>query len=221
MSYLRQWIPLASIALIGLACTTSEGQVAERPPIIGGPCEGCDAVYVGLPEEPAATMRIAPKNEPGEPMRIEGVVRRADGKPAAGVIVYAYHTDKGGVYPRDDALRGTSAYRHGRLRGWAETGTDGRYRFDTIRPGGYPNSTIAQHVHMHVIEPECCTYYIDSIEFTDDPRLRSGAASARGPHRGGLGIVTPERKDGVWVVRRDIVLGEGVPGYTGGTGGTD
>ncbi|HVS03886.1 MAG TPA: hypothetical protein VMT16_14055, partial [Thermoanaerobaculia bacterium] len=153
--------------------------------------------------------RIAAEGEPGEPMRIEGTVRDGSGRAASGVIVYAYHTDAGGIYP-------PAATRHGRLRGWAQTDEQGRYRFDTIRPGSYPSGTVPAHVHMHVIEPGCCTYSIDSIHFRDDPLLSGGG----GPGRGGSGVVTSRREgDDRWMVTRDIVLGQGVPGHPAASGG--
>jgi len=159
-------------------------------------------------------VRIAPEDEPGEPLVIEGTVRDEEGAPASGVIVYAYHTDARGIYPRDERLRGSAAYPHGRLRAWAKTGADGSYRFETIRPGSYPGTTIAQHVHMHVIEPGRCTYYIASIEFEDDPHLTAADREAQERGRGGSGLVSPTREGGGrWTVRRDIVLGLLVPGY--------
>ncbi len=189
-------------------------QAVARVPIIGLPCEGCEAVFEGLPANPGSVSRIAPPGEPGEALRIEGTVYDAAGRPARGVIVYAYHTDARGIYPPDERFRGKAAYRHGRLRGWATTDSLGRYRFETIRPGPYPGRDDAAHVHMHVIEPGCCTYYIASIRFTDDPLLtpESRAESVEG--RGGSGLVKPEPgPGGVTVVRRDIYLGRGVPDY--------
>lgn len=213
---------MTSLAAAGLwstgACARAQapGESAGREPVVGLPCEGCEAVFVGLPESLEARARIAPQDEPGEPLRIEGTVRNRAGEPVEGVIVYAYHTDARGIYPRDPDLRGTAAHRHGRLRAWAETGADGRYRFDTIRPASYPETTTPAHVHMHVLEPGCCTYYIDSIHFLDDPFLDAEERRRQDDGRGGSGLVTPEREDGVWAVERDVVLGEGVPGYPGG-----
>lgn len=193
---------------------------AERPighePIVGGPCEGCEAVFQGLPDEVPTVARIAPRDEPGDPMRIEGRVVLADGTSAPGTIVYAYHTDIQGVYPRDERYRGRAAFRHGRLRGWARVDESGHYRFDTVRPAGYPDSRIPQHVHMHVIEPGRCTYYISDIVFDDDPRLTPDLRARYDSGRGGSGVVATTRDaDGIWRVERDIVLGEGVPGYEG------
>jgi len=181
--------------------------------VVGLPCEGCDAVFAGLPDSLAWSARIAPAGEPGEAMRIEGVVRDGRGRPVAGVIVYAYHTNSRGVYPRDDRYTGVAG-RHGRLRAWARTHENGRYRFDTIRPGGYPESDIPQHVHMHIIEPGRCTYYIDDILFRDDPRLTDAVRLRFDFKRGGSGVADPVRDgDGTWLVTRDIVLGENISGY--------
>lgn len=198
-----------------VGCTASEGShPMGREPIVGEPCEGCEAVFQGLPHELPTVARIAPPGEPGEALRIEGDAVYPDGTRAAGIIVYAYHTNAEGIYPRDERLRGRAAYRHGVLRGWVETDADGRYRLDTVRPAGYPNSDMPQHVHMHVIEPGRCTYYIDDIVFTDDPRLTQDRIDQYTHGRGGSGVVTPRRdRSGVWLVERDIVLGEGVPDY--------
>ncbi len=187
-------------------------------PVVGLPCEGCEGVFEGLPDAFESVSRLAPEGEPGEPMRIRGTVFDADGSPVPGVIVYAYQTDARGVYPPEDGSRGWTR-RHGRLRGWAITDAEGRYGFETIRPSSYPDSEVPAHVHMHVIEPGCCTYYIDDIQFDDDPRLteRERAESNRG--RGGSGLVVPERAPGgPWLVTRDIRLGERIPGYEAARG---
>ncbi len=168
-----------------------------------------------MPAEIPSVARIAPPDEPGTPLRIEGTIRDRNGKPVEGVIVYAYHTNERGRYPTDPATKGTSAQRHGRLRGWARSDAAGQYVFETIRPGGYPFSRDPQHIHMHVIEPGRCTYYIDDILFKDDPRLTETkiakhVARSRRP-RDHDSRPAPSPAD--YVVRRDIVLGAKIPGY--------
>jgi protocatechuate 3,4-dioxygenase beta subunit len=183
-------------------------------PVVGLPCERCEDVFVGLPETVPSRARIAPAGEPGEPMRIEGTVRDGTGRATGGVIVYAYHTDATGRYPRVAPKPGTPFTRHGRLRGWARTDEQGRYVFDTIRPAAYPDSDDPAHVHMHVIEPGRCTYYIDDIVFEDDPRLTPAKRRWAERGRGGPGVAAPSRDEaGTWVVVRDVVLGAAVLDY--------
>lgn len=195
------------LLLLALPVAAADAQVTTREPIVGGPCEGCEAVFVGIPAKLASVARIGPANEPGEPLRIEGIVQDGKGKPIAGVVIYAYQTNARGLYP-------SGPVRHGALRGWVISDASGRYIFDTIRPGGYPNTTIPQHVHMHVIEPGRCTYYIDDVLFDDDPRLTAAQRRQMDQGRGGSGIVVPKKDaTGRWLVTRNVILGAGVSGY--------
>jgi protocatechuate 3,4-dioxygenase beta subunit len=217
--------PAAALATLATFCAVAAARhpasaaataraAPSREPVVGGPCEGCEAVFEGLPERLASEARIAPAGEPGEPMVLEGVVRRPDGTPAPGVVVYAYQTNARGEYPPDERFAGRAARRHGMLRGWARTDSVGRYRFDTIRPAGYPGTDIPQHVHMHVIEPGRCTYFIDDALFEDDPRLTPRRRRSHDAGRGGSGVGRPARDaSGAWRMRRDITLGAGIPGY--------
>jgi protocatechuate 3,4-dioxygenase, beta subunit len=200
-SFTSHTLPLALLAVLW------PGVVLASEPVIGGPCEGCEYVFVGLPSELSSHARIAPLGESGEPLVLTGVVTTQSGVPAPDIVVYAYHTDAGGVYPR-----GTT--RHGRLRGWVRTDAAGRYSFDSIRPGAYPNRKIPQHVHLHVIEPGRGTYWIDDVLFDDDPLLTPEVRRQARHRRGGDGLAVPEKDArGVWQVRRDVTLGSNVPGY--------
>ena len=194
---------VATLAISGNMLVADQGK--RKEPVVGGPCDGCDIVFEGMPPKLDWFSTIAAAGEPGKPMRITGVVRDQKNWPVPGIIVYAYQTDAKGIYPK-----GTTA--HGRLRGWARSDELGNYGFDTIRPGGYPDSAIPQHIHLHVIEPGRATYFIDDIVFSDDPRL-TPEARKRFPGRGGDGIVTPTLESKVLVVTRDIYLGKNIPGY--------
>mgnify|MGYP001166147491 FL=1 len=200
------------LCIFALAVALSALSVA-REPIVGLPCEGCEAVFEGIPSTIASIAQIAPATEPGERLSITGVVRDASGAPVAGIIVYAYHTNDRGIYPRPERSFGAASTSHGRLRAWAKSDATGRYAFETIRPAGYPDTVNPAHIHLHVIEPGRCTYYIDNIHFTDDPRF-TAAERRRLPDRGGSGIATPTRDaSGTWHATRDIILGKNIPGY--------
>jgi protocatechuate 3,4-dioxygenase beta subunit len=198
---------------LSIASAAANGAAPPNGRIVGLPCEGCEAIFDGMPAAPPPSARIAPPNEPGEPLILEGVVRDASGRAKSGIVVYVYQTNARGIYPRDSRFRGAAA-NHGRLRGWARTDAQGRYRFETIRPGGYPDQDLPQHIHMHVLEPGRCTYYVDDVMFEDDPRLTPKQRTALTLGRGGAGIVRPTRdRQGVWRVQRDLTLGRAIPGY--------
>lgn len=190
--------------------------VGASEPVVGLPCDGCEAAFVGMPGELGSQSRIAPLGEPGEPLTLRGQVLDPEGHPRAGIIVYAYHTDSQGIYPRASWALWREAARHGRLRAWVKTDAQGNYRFDTIRPGSYPGRDVPQHIHMHVIEPGRATYYIDDVMFRDDPKLTPKMLAQLNRGRGGSGIVVPESREGTWQAIRNIVLGENIPGYPAG-----
>jgi len=189
--------------------------MAKPDPVLGG-CNDCLGPYEGMPKKIASRSRIAPAGAPGEPLVLTGRVLGPDGKPRPQIIVYAYHTNAEGIYPPPDPPRSTASNHHGQLRAWAKTDAKGRYVFETIRPGGYPSGREPQHIHMHVIEPGCATYFIDELLFSDDPRLTAELRERISRGFGGKAIVTPMRDAaGTWHVVRDIHLGENIPGYTG------
>jgi protocatechuate 3,4-dioxygenase beta subunit len=193
------------IALVFTITMHIQYATAEEP-VIGGPCQGCELVFVDMPPQLKTHSRIAPLAEMGEALKLEGIVYKADGSVAVGIIVYAYQTDDKGHYPK-------GATRHGGLRGWAITNSKGEYSFETIRPKAYPGRDIPQHIHLHVIEPNKGTYYIDDATFDDDPLLTARHRKQTNC-RAGCGLSSPKQDHkGVWLVRRDIILGEAIPKY--------
>lgn len=183
-------------------------------PVVGHACEGCEAVFHRLPSSLGAVLRLAPQDEAGERLLLDGRVLDRRGAPVEGVVLYVYQTDASGVYPAADAtVADGEARRHGRLRGWVRSAADGGYRIETVRPGGYPGTDIPQHIHVHVLEPGCATYFIDDVLFDDDPRLTPTARRRLASGVGGDGIVRAIGGADGWVARRDVVLGRGIPDY--------
>lgn len=179
---------------------------------VGDGCEDCELMHAGMPKELKWQTTIADVKEEGEPMEISGTIFQKDGKtPAAGVILYVYHTDVKGEYT--PSLTQVHGRRHGHLRGWMKTDAQGRYKFHTIRPAAYPNQRFAAHVHPIIKEPNKNEYWIDEYQFEGDPLLTQKDRT-NAQNRGGSGIIQLIKNEkGVWIGKRDIVLGKNVPSY--------
>jgi protocatechuate 3,4-dioxygenase beta subunit len=190
--------------MIPVAC------VAQKDRTVGGPCDQCDLMYDGMPKNLTWETSLSPDGEPGEPMIIEGTIYKKDGKtPAPGVILYVYHTDARGYYSN---IPGQQEIHHGHLRGWIKTAADGRYKFTSIRPAQYPRETIPAHIHPLIKEPGMTRYWIDEYLFEGDQFLTAEERSKQ-EKRGGNGIITLTKSDGVWRGTRDIILGMNIPNY--------
>jgi protocatechuate 3,4-dioxygenase beta subunit len=169
-------------------------------------CEGCEAALERDPQKLSSRAEIAAASEPGEPLVLRGRVYQTDGRtPAAGVVVYAYHTNASGRYAGGSGESEWSR-RHGRLRAWVRTDGEGRYEFRTIKPAPYPEHTEPAHIHLTVREPQRRPYWIDAVVFAGEYRVDEKYRRAA-ENRGGSGIVQLTRDaDGTWIANRDIIL---------------
>lgn len=153
----------------------------------------------------SAIVDLAGPDEPGERLVLEGVVTGPDSNPAENVIIYAHQTNAAGLYA-GGSKETVWSRRHGRLRGWALTGADGAYRFNTIKPAPYPDMTMPAHIHLMIGEAGRPPYYIDDVVFDGEFGVTK-AYLDRQELRGGSGIVILEKTaDGVWLARRNIRL---------------
>lgn len=118
-------------------------------------------------ERPAllsSSARIAPADEPGEPLQVVGTLIDMDGRtPTRDAVIFAYHTDVAGHYDRPGG--------GWRLKGWARTDASGRFVFDTIRPAPYPDRSIAAHVHVCVEPGDGSRRTLKDVLFEGDPLL--------------------------------------------------
>ena len=192
------------------------GESSASQPIqqkVGGGCEGCEGIFEGMPSSMSWETTIGTASEPGEPTEIDGIIFHRDGKtPAANVILYVYQTDTKGFYTPSEGAAG-NARRHGHLRGWMRTNAAGEYKFRTIKPSPYPNANAPAHIHPIIKEPRFNEYYIDEYRFDNDPLLTQQQRAAS-ENRGGSGIVRLLRDHrGIWVAKRNIVLGLNIPDY--------
>jgi protocatechuate 3,4-dioxygenase beta subunit len=180
----------------------------------GGRCEGCEAIY----ECPVSFSQLNEVDtlpgftDKGPKIEISGIIYKADGKtPAPGVVLYVYHTDQKGIYATKGDEKGWGK-RHGYIRGWIKTNSNGEYKLYTLVPASYPNSNNPKHIHPTVKEPGISEYWIDEFVFADDPLLPDSERNRSKPV-GGNGVLKPEMKDGMLRATRNITLGLNVEGY--------
>jgi protocatechuate 3,4-dioxygenase beta subunit len=113
------------------------------------------------PAQLSSTARIAPTSEPGDALVVRGQLLNVSGSPAGNAIVFAYHTDRGGLYDKKE--NGPHSWR---LRGWVKTDSDGRFTFETIRPGSYPNSNNPPHIHFTAFLPNGERYHAGELQMS-------------------------------------------------------
>ncbi len=185
--------------------------------LVGGGCDGCDLMFVGIPAKMNAIDTSAGWTEAGQKLLVTGTVFKRDGKtPAPDVIVYYWQTDNNGYYSPTDKMN-QQARRHGHIRGWIKTDERGHYAIYTIRPAPYPNETIPAHIHTSIKESDIGNeYYIDEFVFDND-NLLTGQKRKALENRGGSGILRVLISDGLQVAEHNIVLGLNVPNYPGKT----
>jgi protocatechuate 3,4-dioxygenase, beta subunit len=210
MKALRNSIFILALTVGFTSCVRSQNHHSTR--LVGGPCEGCEAVFEYGNKNLNSVDTLPGFNESETKLKISGVIYKQDGKtPAKGVILYIYHTNQNGIYPKKENLSGW-ARRHGYIRSWMKTDEKGGYTFYTIRPGVYPSRTDPAHIHITLLEPDGKYYYIADYLFENDSLLSENDVQASSP-RGGSGILKLHQEGNIWVGRRDITLGLHIPGY--------
>lgn len=172
------------------------------------------ARYTAAADAPA-TATVAGPSEPGQRLIVTG--RTLDGRePVPGVSLYVFHTDIQGRYAIDIADL-NAAELNPRLYGTMRTDSQGRYQYQTIRPGNYDNGPA--HVH-YVVKAAGYKPLLLSLQFEDDPvvvgrrkygiPLMEPESFKNGPckSRPDCVLTRPVTRDaqGVWRVTRDIQM---------------
>jgi protocatechuate 3,4-dioxygenase beta subunit len=179
--------------------------------LVGGPCEGCEAIFEYGDKQLTAVDTLPSFYEDGTKLKVTGTIYRQNGKPAKDIILYIYHTNADGIYPTKGGETGW-AKRHGYLRGWIKTGSDGVYTFYTSKPGSYPERSAPAHIHPTILEPDGKYYWLDEYQFKDDPLIAKTNIPSS-PRGGTPNVVALQQEGNMLVARRDIVLGKNIAGY--------
>lgn len=193
---------------------TPNKRYSQKDIVVGGACEGCEAIYecpVSF-DELKNICYLPDWNQKGTRLAVNGIVYKSDGvTPAPDVIIYIYHTDQRGVYPKNGNETGWGK-RHGYLRGWMKTNEKGEYKFFTLKPASYPDSKAPAHIHIIIKEEGKAPYWVDEYLFDDDPYLTANERKNVSP-RGGVGIIKTKDVGNMLKSERNIVLGKNIPGY--------
>lgn len=154
--------------------------------------------FLNAPTVLTNIVSIAPRNEAGERIHIKGIVTQSDRKtPYANVILYAYHTNEKGIYPKKGNEVGIHKW-HGYLHSWGRTNDKGEFEILSIRPAQYPSNSTPAHIHIVVKEPNGRMYYVNDIMFADDPLVKNKKEE---------GVITLKKNaNGVWEGLKNISL---------------
>ncbi|MEQ9303950.1 MAG: intradiol ring-cleavage dioxygenase [Marinoscillum sp.] len=182
----------------------------SNPRLVGGPCEGCEAIFEYGDQVLNHIDTLPDFTEAGPKIKISGTVYENDGKtPARDVTLYIHHTNQEGYYVPEDGTRDWGR-RHGYIRGWIKTDAAGRYEFFTLKPAPYPGRPDPMHIHYTVLEPNGKHYWIQDVIFKGDPRIKEYDPSKA---RGGNGLVQLVQEGSLLVGSRDVILGKNVNDY--------
>ena len=102
-----------------------------------------------LPEDQDADLtEFLGRQTKGEVIEMAGHVKDLAGQAISGAVVEIWHCDPAGIYPHVGRNNGGRADPDFQGFGMVRTGSDGAYRFRTIRPGVYPGRV--RHIHVKV-----------------------------------------------------------------------
>ncbi|MBU2951095.1 hypothetical protein KO493_10350 [Tamlana agarivorans] len=140
-------------------------------------------------------------------LKITGTIYESDGATLAkNVILFIEQSDEHGNFQ----LRRYNKKRYVEHRGWVRTNDKGEYTLYTFIPGSSMYGNDPKQIHPILKEPNKAPYKIEPFLFDDDPRLTDKCrelVEQTNPRR----ILKLDRKEGVYVTTRDIILGEEIP----------
>jgi protocatechuate 3,4-dioxygenase beta subunit len=112
--------------------------------------------------------------EPGERITVKGLVMDKSGKPLKNYLIYFYHTMADGLYAENKNEPGKpfqGQNQMARLFLYVRTDADGKFEFDTVKPGGYPGESFPAHIHVEIFGRDSNAIYGTELQFYDDPRM--------------------------------------------------
>lgn len=197
------------------------GQSKDSPEIkpsnevkpVGGGCEGCELMYVEIPEEIPSECTSSGWAEGHQKLVLKGKVLEQDGRtPAPNVILYFWHTDAKGLYSSSNQTP-QKAKEHGNLRGWVKSDENGNYTIKTSRPAAYPSQDIPQHIHLSIKEPDVQNEYFADLYFDDDTLYPNHLKKYGKLDRAGDEALRVVLDKEIQIAEHNIILGLNIPNY--------
>lgn len=209
---MKRLIVILIMTVFVSSCGSSQNKNRLSPRLVGGPCEGCEAIFEYNDKELTSVDTLPDFNDQGLKIKVTGTVYNKNGTPAKDVILYIYHTNQNGIYATKGGKKGWGK-RHGYIRGWVKTNKNGRYTFYTLKPGLYPDRSSPAHIHPTILEPNGKYYWLESYHFKGDPLLTEKEISPKAPRGGSTGILNLTKEGDILVGTRDIILGKNITNY--------
>jgi protocatechuate 3,4-dioxygenase beta subunit len=157
----------------GAGCAPTRGEAAtgqsNRMAAAGAP----STARLGPGGDVERTAETLAAGRDGERLVVQGTVYRADCRtPLAGASVAVWQTNAAGEYGPG---QGTGGERCCYLAAALRTDQQGRYRFETVKPGHYQGEAEPPpaHIHFEVRHPDA-TGLLTELLFEGDPRLQPG-----------------------------------------------
>ena len=208
---MKRQITILILTVLLSSCGNSQNPKSIQ--LVGGPCEGCEAIFEYGNKRLTPVDTLPDFIEKGPKIKVTGTIYQNDGKsPAKGVVLYIYHTNQNGIYVNKGGESSRSK-RHGYIRGWVKTDSDGKYTFLTLKPGIYPSRSTPAHIHPTILEPNGKYYWIGSYHFKGDTLLTKNEIFPESPRGGSNGLLTLKKEGDIWVGSRDFILGKNIPNY--------
>jgi protocatechuate 3,4-dioxygenase beta subunit len=112
----------------------------------------------------------------GERIVVAGQVRDEDGRPVPHTMIEIWQANAAGRYAHERDQHDAPLDPNFRGVGRVFTDADGRYRYQTIKPGAYPwrnhhNAWRPNHIHLSLFGPAFATRLITQMYFPGDPLL--------------------------------------------------
>jgi protocatechuate 3,4-dioxygenase alpha subunit len=191
--------------------TTPQTQTSVRSRATPGlaPSQTVGPFFLGclLREDARRNVLVQPGTR-GERVRIEGSVLDGDGAPIPDALVEIWQANAAGRY-RHPADRRTEAPLDPAFSGFGRSGTDddGRYWFETVKPGAAPFDGVrmqAPHICVMVFARGLLNHLATRLYFADDPATQADPV---------LRLVPLERRATLLAAREPTGAGNGIAVY--------